>query len=221
MGSLIRRSIVMKKLVIATAVVAFASIVTAQVTSQNIVGYTKVTVDGGDLALVALNFNSPTTLQDVIGTAVPSLSVVYKWDKGTSAYVSSSLNKRGSWNPNLTLDIGDAFFIEPAGSGPNEIIVPGEVLTTDATITYVPGVTASGIYFPVQQNFQSTDTADALPPLSVVYTWDEVGQGYLSISKNKRSVWSGNPVINPADGFFVDNPEATNVVVTETVPFTP
>jgi hypothetical protein len=196
----------MKKLVMAAAVLTCASIVTAQTQSQNIVGYTKVTVDSGTLALVALNFDSPTTLQDLIGTSVPGLSVVYKWNKLTSSYDSASLNTRGAWGPNLTLDIGDAFFIQPGGSGTHEIVVPGEVLGTDATNAIPTGVTALGIQYPITQPWQNTALSGALPGLSVLYVWDQVGQGYVSYSKNTRGVWSGNPVIDTKEGFFVDNP---------------
>ena len=197
----------MKKLVLTAAAVACASMVMAQTTtSQNIVGYTKVSVDGGDLALVAVNFDSPITLQELIGTAVPALSTVYKWDKGTMAYAIATLNARGAWGPNLTLDIGDAFYIAPAGAGTSEIIIPGEVLGTDATIPVPTGIVATGMYFPVAQPWTSSALSGDLPALSTLYTWDQVAQGYGIFTKNARGAWSGNPTIGVKDGFFVDNP---------------
>lgn len=210
----------MKKLALAAAVVACASIVTAQTTSQNTVGYTKVTANGGELTLVALNFDAPTTLQDLIGDSVPGGSAVYKWDKQTSSYVLSSLSGRGAWGPNLALDIGDAFFIEPAGVGSHDIIIPGEVLAQNASIALASGVTATGYYFPVATPWQSTVMSGDLAGGAVLNVWNQGTQGYVQYSKSGRGSWSGNPTIAPAEAFFVENPVGP-IVVDETIPWTP
>ncbi|VGO16119.1 hypothetical protein PDESU_04709 [Pontiella desulfatans] len=214
----------MKKLVMAVAVLACASAVVAQtVTSANIVGYTKVNAVGGELSLVALNFETGgTTLQDMIGTDVPALSFVYLWDKDTSAYTSASLNTRGSWTPNLTVDIGDAMWIQAAGAGTNELIFSGEVLTSNSVWALPAGIVATGYSFPVEKDFKTTQAATDLAALSFLYMWDEGTQSYAAWSKNTRGTWTGtgDPIMDPKEGFWIDN-AGSAIVVDEPVPFTP
>jgi len=213
----------MKKLVMtAVALTCVASIASAQtITSANTVGYTRVNAIGGELTLVAVNFDtSGITLQDLIGTDVPSLSGIFKWDKQTDTYAVSTLNSRGSWSPNLVLDLGDALFIQPAGSGTNELIIPGEVLLNDAIIGIPTGIRATGYFFPVNTAWTGTELSDDLPALSGLFTWDEVAQSYNVSTKNSRGTWSADPVIGPAQAFFIDN-SGGPITSTNTVPFTP
>ena len=214
----------MKKLIMTVAVLATASIVTAQtVTSANMVGYTKVNAVGGELSLVALNFETGgVELQDLIGGDVPSGSSVFLWDKVGGAYSVAALNTRGTWVPNLTFELGDAVWIQAAGSGTNELIFSGEVLTTNALITLPAGVVATGYYFPVSKDFTATQMAADVANGSSLFIWDEVAQGYLVWAKNTRGSWVGTgvPVLDPKGGFWIDNSGA-EVIVDEPVPFTP
>ncbi len=199
-----------------------ASIVSAQtVTSANIVGYTKVNAVGGELSLVALNLDAGGgSLQDLIGTDVPSLSSVFLWNKGTGAYDAASLNARGSWTPNLVVSLGDAFWIQASGIGTNELILSGEVLSGSNTWTIAAGTAATGYYYPVDKNFTTTEAAVALPALSSVFIWDEATQNYQAWSKNARGAWSGSIILAPSTGFWIDN-AGSEIVVSEPVPFTP
>ncbi|MDZ8117921.1 hypothetical protein [Pontiella agarivorans] len=214
----------MKKIIATAAMAACAAVVTAQtVTSANIVGYTKVEAVGGELTLVALNFDAGSaTLQDLLGTDLPALSGVFLWDKGTGAYVGSTLNTRGSWTPNLTVNTGDAFWVSTAGSGTNELILSGEVITDDVVVTLPAGIVATGYGYPVEKDFKDTQMASDLPSLSGIFLWDADTQSYAAWSKNTRGSWvgTGDPILAPSAGFWVDN-AGSEVDVTEPVPFTP
>ena len=214
----------MKKLVMTVAVLACAaSIASAQtVTSANMVGYTKVNAVGSELALVALNFETDgATLSELIpGSDLPGLSTIYIWDKGTAAYLVATLSTRGAWSMDPVIDLGDAFWIAPAGTGTNELIFSGEVLIEDSIITLPAGIIATGYGYPVDKDFTTTEMAAELPGLSTVYTWDEGTQAYSVFTKSTRGAWSGSPILDPVGGFWIDNPEG-ELTVTNTVPFTP
>lgn len=213
----------MKKLAIAVAAVACASVVMAQtVTSQNIVGYTKITATGGgDLTMGALNFNANSATVGELFDALPSESSVYIWNKGTGNYIIAGKDKRGNWDANgsTVLAGGDAFWIEPGGVGSTEIVLPGEVLVDQALIDVPAGIVMTGYYYPVQKSLQTTQLADDIPNDSSVYFWDSGTQGYIIASKDKRGNWDANPLITPAAGFWVES--ASAFVSTNDVPFTP
>lgn len=211
----------MKKIVMTAALVACAAVVTAQtVTSANIVGYTKVDAVGGELSLVALNFDAGTanTLEDLIGQGVPNLTWVYLWDVDAGTYKSAQLGARGTWSPNLAVELGDAFWIAATGSDTNELIFSGEVLTDDAVISLPTGVAMIGYGYPVNFDWQTTQMSSDLDNLSWVYVWDEDTQAYVSSQKGARGTWNANPAVGPRNGFWVENAGAP-IDVTETVPF--
>ena len=78
----------MKTMGIALAVVTFAAVaVQAQTTSDNIVGYSKVNAVGGELSLVALNFEAAsTTVADLIGNQLPANSKLYGMGPVTNSH---------------------------------------------------------------------------------------------------------------------------------------
>ena len=214
----------MKKLIMTAAVLATASIVTAQtVTSANMVGYAKVNAVGDQLTLCALNFETGgATLQEIIGTDVPNLSWVYFWDMDLGQYVNAQLSGRGSWSPNLVVDLGDAFWIDSSAAAgvTNEVIFSGEVLTGDQVISLPSSLSMIGYGYPVDFDWQDTQMSADLENLSWVYVWDNGLQEYVNYQKSGRGSWNGNPSIGLSDGFWVNN-VGVQVDVTETVPFTP
>jgi len=213
----------MKKLAMTVVVLACAaSVVSAQVYSENIVGYTKVQAVGGQLSLVALNFETGGALVSDLCGPLPALSAVYLWDKTNQQYIPVTKNTRGAWVGDTAVNLGDAFWIAPSGTGTNELIFSGEVLTDDAMIDIPVGLTATGYFYPVEMDFRTTQMASDLAALSAVYLWDDAAQGYIPWTKNTRGAWvgSGNANLDPKGGFWIDNAgEATQV--TEPVPFTP
>ncbi len=210
----------MNKIGMFVVLVAFAATVAqAQTTSANIVGYSKINAVGGELSLVALNFeSSSTTVADLIGDQLPANSKIHLWN-GTG-YSTSIKNSRSGWSAG-TINRGDAFWIESAASAgtTNEIIVSGEVLT-DATntTTVASGIDLVGYSFPVETTFGNTDLANTLPANSKIHVWN--GSGYQTAIKNSRSGWGSgaNFVIGVNDGFWVET--ASEVQWSEERPFT-
>ena len=200
----------MKKTVITLAVVAFAAAaVQATTTSANLVGYSKVSAVGGQLSLVALNFEATTTtVADIFGDQLPANSKIHLWNG--SAYSTVIKNSRSGWGVG-SINRGDAFWIESGASAgvTNDIIFDGEVLT-DATNTtsIADGIDLVGYSFPVETTFGSTDLADALPNDSKIHLWN--GSGYLTAIKNSRSGWGAgaNYVIGVNEGFWVETSSA-------------
>jgi hypothetical protein len=200
----------MKKTVITLAVVAFvAAAAQAQTTSANLVGYTKVNAVGGQLSLVALNFEgSSSTVADLFGDQLPANSKVHLWNG--SAYSTVIKNSRSGWGAG-SIARGDAFWIESGASAgvTNEVIFAGEVLTASTNTTSIAGgIDLVGYSFPVETIFGSTDLADALPNNSKIHVWN--GSGYQTAIKNSRSGWGAgaNFVIGVNDGFWVETDSA-------------
>jgi hypothetical protein len=205
----------MKKLALVAAVVACASIVSAQtVTSQNIVGYTKVQGTAGALTLCALNFDTGgLTLNDLFAD-LNSGSYIHYWNKGTGSY-QSALKGRGGFSPNLVMNLGDAFWIEAANT--TEITLPGEVLLAETnTVNVVVGVDATGFYYPVETLWSATALSADLSSGDYLHVWN--GTGYNSYLKG-RGGWSGDPTIGVAEGFWVESANA--LTSDQPRPFTP
>lgn len=196
----------MKKLVMTAAVLACAaSVVTAQtVTSANMVGYAKVTAVGGQLTLVALNFETGgLTVNELFGS-LPTGSVINLWDKGANAYVTSNKGRAG-FSPNPVVTLGSALWVKAAGTATNQIILSGEVLLSETNTVAVTGLDASGYFYPVETLWGDTDLAVQAPAGSVLNVWN--GVGYSTYNKG-RAGWSGNPAIGVAQGFWLSVPSS-------------
>ena len=209
----------MKKLALMVGIVACAAVVSAQtVTSANIVGYAKVQAVGGHLTLVALNFDTGgLTLDDLFGN-LPSGSAVHLWDKSAGIYRTSNLG-RGGFSPNLVLQMGDACWIEAAGTGTNEIILSGDVLMDETnTVAVSAGIEGTGYFYPVATRWGDTDLAAQLPSGSRFHVWN--GTGYDSYTKGRGGWGTGdNATIDVAQGFWVE--AAAGFTWSEVRPFTP
>jgi hypothetical protein len=216
----------MKKLLIAAALLACAGIVTA-VTSQNIVGYTKVTASDDALTLVALNFSTPssTNINTLIGDQLPADSRLHIWDKTSNTYntVTYTETRAGASWPDVGMDIGDAFWIEVApGGGTHEVTLSGEVKGDDLSTTIGGPIDATGYFYPVDQTWGDTDLSAIMPADSRLHLWS--GSNYVTYTKSETragAVWSAEALdekIAPAEGFWVETP-ATNW--TEELPYTP
>jgi hypothetical protein len=196
----------MKQTVVLFATVALiATVASAQTTSANIVGYSKITATPGQLTLVALNFTaSASSLNDLFGD-LASGSSIHVWNKSTGSYVTSNKGRAG-FSPNTELSLGDAFWVEAAGSSPVDIILPGEVnnaATNSATINV--GIDATGYYYPVSTAFGDTDLAAALPSGSTVHFWDADNGVYQTYNKGRAGWGAGaSKQIDVSEGFWIE-----------------
>ena len=203
------------------AILALVCFSQAQTTSDHIVGYAKVSATGGELSLVALNFTpSSSQVSDVIGDQLPTGSTIHIWDKATGQYQSVNKSGRGGWG-SATINLGDAFWIEAAaGSGTHEIILSGDVNTSAINSSTLPaGLEATGLFFPVETTFGSTDLSGALGVGSTIHIWDNDTQSYSSYNKSGRGGWgtAANVVVGPTSAFWVET--ATSVSWDESRPF--
>ena len=190
------------------AILALVSFSQAQTTSDNIVGYAKVTATGGELSLVALNFTpSSTAVSDLIGDQLPAGSTLHIWDKANGTYASVNKSARGGWG-SATINLGDAFWIQAAGSDSHEIILSGDVNTAAVnSSTIAAGIDATGLFFPVETTFGTTDLSSSLAAGSSIHIWDDASQSYSTYNKTTRGGWgaAANVVVGPTTGFWVQS----------------
>lgn len=190
------------------AILALVCFSQAQTTSDNIVGYAKVTATGGELSLVALNFTpSSTAVSDLIGDQLPAGSTLHIWDKATGSYDSVNKSARGGWG-SATINLGDAFWIQAAGSDSHEIILSGDVNTAAVnSSTIAAGIDATGLFFPVETTFGATDLSSSLAAGSSIHIWDDASQSYSTYNKSARGGWGSgaNVVVGPTTGFWVQS----------------
>lgn len=202
------------------AILAVACFSQAQTTSDNIVGYAKVTVNGGELNLVALNFTpSSGTVADIIGDQLPVGSTIHIWNKETGIYDTVNKLGRGGWGA-ATINLGDAFWLQPSGSSSHEVILSGDVNTAATnSSTIAAGIEATGLFFPVETTFGATDLSAALPVGSTIHIWDNASQSYDTYNKLGRGGWgsAASVVVGPTTGFWVQTVDS--LTWDETRPF--
>lgn len=147
----------MKKIIATTAALAcLASIAAAQVTSANIVGYNKASLDDSSgIQIVALQFNvADSTVSGVVGDSLPLGSKIYKFVDGSysgniSTYGPVFLSGN-AWTPDLTIELGSSFWVQVPSTSTN--IFAGEVETADSvTNSVVPGLQMLSYPYPVER----------------------------------------------------------------------
>jgi len=173
------------------------------VTSANIVGYNKVTVNNGDYtlissALLGTNNTLGTLLADVpVGTSVLS------WNSGTQSYETVS-KTRGGWGTAATntLPQSGGVFVQLAGGSDFDIITSGDVPTNSTiSIDTVNGLTLVSYPFPAPVAFSNTTIASSALVGDSVSFWQS--GAYNTFSKT-RGGWGANgaTIIQPGQAFF-------------------
>ena len=213
------------------------------VLSQNAVGYVKVSINEGALAMVSYDFldidGNPTTVSDVIGTQLPLNSRVFLWDAAAQGYIIENFQAGAKSNPdawapdNNPIAPGDGFFIEAASggaSGSYDVFMTGEVPgdnnnsgTTDVAIA--AALTGGGYPYPASVDWTSTTLATGAVLGDRLLLWDAGIQNYdvanfQAGAKSNPDSWS-NPaeVIEPGEGFFYDNSSGGGYTWTEVKPY--
>jgi hypothetical protein len=169
----------MKKLMMTAAVVACAGIVSAQVFSDNIVGYSQQTLPAGGLLIVSSQFGD-TTLGEAF-TDVAANSKAYIWNG--SGYIIVTFFAGYGWFDSgfasldaTPLPAGSALWIEDAGAGSTPIAlgeVPGAA-TIDVSL--INGLTMIANPYPVAITLGDLPTA-GLAGGEKAYVWN--GSGYI------------------------------------------
>lgn len=145
----------MKKIVMtAVALASAATMVQAQVTSANIVGYSKVVNQSG-IQIMSVQFDSgDSTLTGIFGDTLPEGSKVYKYVNGTYdgniATYGPVFMVGNTWTPDLTIEQGSSFWVETSATVTN--IISGEVdLSAAVTNNIVPGLQMLSFPYPVER----------------------------------------------------------------------
>jgi hypothetical protein len=213
-------------ILLACASVSFGQ---TNVLSQNAVGYVKVSVDEGDLAMVSYDFldidGNPTTISDVAGTQLPLNSRAFLWNAAGQSFVIENFQAglkaaADAWAPDTNpIAPGDGLFLEAATGGASssyDVFMTGEVPgdnnnsgTTDVAVA--DGLSLAGYPYPASVLWTSTTLAAGATVGDRVIGWDAGAQGYTIDNyqpglKAAPDAWS-NPgdVIEPGEGFFYEN----------------
>jgi hypothetical protein len=234
-------------LVCGIALVAPLAFGQTNVLSQNAVGYVKVTIPDGGLALVRHDFEAldpavSNTMKNLIGDQLPNDSVAYIWDVSSGYVIETKGGRSGDWPANgREVFRGEAFWLQvPPASGQAEwdVYLMGEVPganngSESSTVTGINNVDAVGYPFPAAVVWGTTSLANDLPNGSEIFFWDidgslgangGAGQGYVSYAKGGRSGdWGtegNNVVIEPGTAFWVLVGDSSTIDWTETKPYT-
>jgi hypothetical protein len=209
------------------------------VLSQNAVGYVKVTVAPGDLALVSQDFDdidgNPQTISTVIGDQLPANSAAFIWDAAnqqfnTEDFVPAAKGEDPTWTPDTNaLARGVGFFIQAASDAASaaDVYLLGEVPSIGITdLDKAPGLTMLGIPYPATVDWTNTALALEAVTNDVLFIWDQTGQAYnpqdfVPTAKGQPPEWPDKTLqIAPGEGFFYDNVTTNTLEVTETKPYT-
>jgi hypothetical protein len=209
-----------------------ASVVCAQtnVLSQNAVGYVKVSMGAGELALVTHQFvdidGNPQTPSTVIGDQMPVNSRLFTWN-GTSYdiedYLAGTKTNPNAWAPDTaTIEPGIGFFLEASAAA--DVFLLGEV-PSDATtdITAQPALTALGFPYPANEYWTNTAIAASAELNDRFFTWNGSSydiEDYLAGTKTNPNAWT-NPekVLVPGEGWFYDSQAAGPKTSAEVKPY--
>lgn len=204
------------KMLLMSAALGAASIATAMaqtVYSVNAVGYVNVTVPAGGFALLANPLNQPTNSLTAVLPDVPVNTVVFAWDKTTSAFAQAT-KRASSWSgaSATLLSPGSGFFVKNVATTNINITFVGEVPTgTNMQVTYSPGFTLISSIVP-QEGKLKTDLGFPAANSDVVYKFDTGTQSYIQKTyRSSSGAWTGGsgadagvePSFKVGEGFFV------------------
>lgn len=224
----------MKKLALAliglTLVGSSAFAQTTGVLSRNAVGYVKVTIPKGKLALIRNDFEdisgSGLAITNVIGDQVPVGSTILLWDytfNPAPKYIpiNKAAANRGGWGAGGTnrLVRGQSFFMQiPSSAASNEyqVYMMGEVPDkTTAPTSTVGVITSLGMYghpYPVSEYWTNTTLAKNAAVGDSLLLWN--GDAYVPYNKAaaNRGGWGAatNVILAPGQGFWFQTSNASS-----------
>jgi hypothetical protein len=201
----------------AAALAAGVTGASAQVYSQNIVGYVNVVCKGNAFTLVANPLDNGTNDANSLFAALPNKSTVQVWN-GTG--FTSATKGASGFTPNLSLPVGTGFFVKPLGGDYTNTFVGNVAVASGASATNnLPAGTfvLAGSTIPVAGALNDTgvgtlNLAATLPNKSTVQVWDNTGSGGFVSSTKGASGFTPNTSIAVGQGFFIKALTATNWV---------
>lgn len=193
-----------KSLLLAAVVAAVGAVSgSAQVTSQNIVGYIRLSLTSG-FNLISNQLNNGNNQVQTVLTGVPDGTEVYKWG-GTSYSLNSFVD--GAWDvPTQTLTPGEGFFVRVGAA--TTVTLIGEVslsntkaLTAGFNLISIPLPLAGSLTDAAVGGFPAAEGDD-------VYQWTGTG---FSLNSFVDGEWSNGaaPSLRIGEGFFVNGAART------------
>lgn len=214
----------MKKLVLTAAVVACAGVVSAQVYSENIVGYNKDAASAAGFHISAMQFenatNTPTT---VYGSQMPVGSKIYKFNGtsyDTSTYGSVFVPIQGlvtKWSAELNLAGGAGYWVEVPSAA--EAVLAGEVpAAASITNQLSAGFSLVSYPYPVDRVVTNMDLSPAVGDKIYVFngtSYDTSTYGSVFVPiQGLVTKWSNETLaIGVGEGFWYETTSAQAWVV--------
>lgn len=183
-------------------------------TSVNIVGFVskqtsssvtnKYFMFGGGF-LKPASTNERVTLAELLGTnSIPTGSIVYLWNSGSSAYVGETF-AGGRWLPGTNL-IGrsDGFWFKANSTA--IITTSGEVPGSSRTNTVtpiLPGYNMLAYPYPVSMPIRDMAFTNCSAVGDIVYKWNPTNGAWVGTTYiGGTTKWTANLVFEPCEGFW-------------------
>ncbi len=207
--------------------VAVAAHAQSSVPSVNAAGYIKVTCEPNKFQFVQNPFNSfdgsENTLADIIGDALPSLSLLYVWDATGQEYLPFTyvqgiglLDKNGAPSEGPLMPRGRGFFIVTPTPSPGQPAVadvflfgevPGATSNQSTQMPAQTGFNAVGFPYPVQRLLSETGLDTATEHLDLAYLFNPQTQSYEGSTRlvvpGLNMKWDNDFVVPPGGVVFV------------------
>jgi|SRR2546426_6879557 len=197
------------KTLLLAAVLSAAGIASslAQVYSVNIVGYINLTLSPGLNLITAQLKGTNQNVNTVIATTTPAMadnSLLFTWNPASQSFNQSQIYGGGQWldpatfNPStLSVNPGEAFFINNIGSTAVTLTLVGEVPTFPVAVSVVNGLGFYGDPAPVSQNI--TTNLFPIGDNDLLFTWNVAGQTYNQslIGQASPAAWLDPVTFNP------------------------
>ena len=204
-----------KTLLTAVAALAIGAATSmAQTYSQNVVGYVNVVIPAHGFQCINNPLDDGTnTLNDLFATQPNNSTLVWYWNG--SGWQSTTKRASGFTPANSTAFVpGIGFFVQNTSANPITNTFVGTVIQGSNTdnITYPTGYTPIGYVTPVAGQLEANLNFHAVAN-DKVWTYDPA-LGWIAATR-RASSWSGTyyvpggspatgqPVINPSQGFFI------------------
>jgi hypothetical protein len=173
---------IMKKLITMVAVVATAGVVSAQVYSDNIVGYSQQSLGAGSLLIVSSQFtgDAGSTTLGAAFSDVAGNSKVYIWT-GSGYTIGTYFAGYGWFDAGFAnldgtvLNAGTALWIEDAGAGSSPLALGEVPAAASIDVALNAGLTMIANPYPVEMLVGEIPTA-GLAGGEKIYIW--TGSGY-------------------------------------------
>lgn len=179
----------------------------SNVYSVNIVGYVNKACPAG-LSIIANPLNSSNNLATIMATP-PDFTQVLKWngfDFDTATFFF------GSWDADFVMAPGEGYFVNAPSAFTNTFV--GTALVGSQTNNLVAGLNMKASKIPVGGDGDSLALPSALANFDQVLLYSNGLGDYVTYTYFFGSWDIGAPVINVADGFFINSASGGSWVLT-------